>query len=170
MGIFFGFQAITPKISVLGIQKGSRTSIIFENKTFSLSKKFYTGFLKGFPYKSSVFGPNWFSGIHLRLYCVNHLCELQLFFGRHYFLHTWKPCILSFSTTSHTNFWKKPVFYHYCENTGLWVYINVTDLTYFSVTKIWKCIVDLCWCVLTSNIHCLKDHTFGYNPRLYRFF
>ena len=65
MGIFFGFWAITPKLWVLGIQKGSRTLIIFEKQNFfSLGKKLYTGFLKGSPYKSRVLGQNRFLGIH----------------------------------------------------------------------------------------------------------
>ena len=47
MGIFFGFFAITPKLWVLGIQKGSRTLISFEKQNFfSSGKKLYTGFLK----------------------------------------------------------------------------------------------------------------------------
>ena len=65
MGILFDFQAITPELSVLGIQKGSRTLIIFEKQNFfSLSKKLYTGFLKGSPYKSRGLGQNRLLGIH----------------------------------------------------------------------------------------------------------
>ena len=43
MGIFLGFQAITPKISVLGIQKGSRTRIFF------FEQKALYRFFKGVP-------------------------------------------------------------------------------------------------------------------------